>query len=566
MRSPPLSKKSSPKSFIVLLILSLLATLPFLASRILFNLYFQQGNTLSSQNRREEAIAAYEQSLQFDPNHADTYFNLAQLLSKQKKFSEAFVAYQKAVVLDPNLAIRANYKNIYHNLGKALSHEGKITEAIAAYQQAITIDPNDGQLYNDLGLALTGQKKYDEAIAAYQRAIKLEPSYAQAYHNIGLVLQAGQNYRSATIAYQKAIQLDPDYIEAYNSLGKTLVKQGRLEEAIAFYTQAIGIDPNYADTYNNLGEALHRQGQIDKAIALYRETLKLDSDNATAYKNLCYAFEGQKQFEQAIPYCQQAFKLEPDLKEVKFRLQEMQRVVALEENPQLFTVPERIPTSQTEPDVSLKRSVVRIITKSNSSWGIGTGWVIKRERDTAWIVTNRHVLTQQKQQPASQIEVEFYSEPSPGQFRHRRSAKIVRMTSASDWLDIALLKITDVPKDIQPLPISSKSVLINSSIRVIGHPQTSSEWSVLKGEVTDKTSQQLKLSAILASGSSGSPVLNEQNQVIGVAVAVKLFCDARSATPPAYRDPQLESTGISLPLSCGVAFPIEAVKRILDSE
>lgn len=208
---------------------------------------------------------------------------------------------------------------------------------------------------------------------------------------------------------------------------------------------------------------------------------------------------------------------------------------------------ENLPPSK---DLIVKRSVVKIISKDAQTRAIGTGWIVKKESSKAWIVTNRHVVSNKgEKQPFPNIEVEYYSKPTSGQFRKRSRAKILHLTNSHDWLDMAILQVQDLPADIQPLSLTNDYILINQPIRVIGHPFTLQEWSVLTGEIKAKSKQKLKISAPLAEGSSGSPVLNQNNQVIGVAVGVQLLCDRPSLN--------------NLDLSCGIAFPIDIVKEQL---
>ena len=119
-------------------------------------------------------------------------------------------------------------------------------------------------------------------------------------------------------------------------------------------------------------------------------------------------------------------------------------------------------------------------------------------------------------QSNQKIEVEFYSEPHSGELRKRLPAKIVKITAASDKLDLALLEVTNIPRDIKPLARSSTPVTLNAPIRIIGYPCTADDWTVATGEVINQTDQELRMSAISSPGNSGSPVLDQQNRVVGV--------------------------------------------------
>ncbi|MDJ0532263.1 MAG: trypsin-like peptidase domain-containing protein [Xenococcaceae cyanobacterium MO_207.B15] len=310
-----------------------------------------------------------------------------------------------------------------------------------------------------------------------------------------------------------------------------------------------------AKAYNNLGRVWLEQGQTEQAIAYLEKAIRLDPIDGEAYQNLCYALHRQKKLVAAIKKCEQALSLDPSKTEVKLYLEEAQRLWALLRYPQVFQRPERLPSSEIEPLVSLKRSVVKIIVKGSNGMRVGTGWVFSREGTKGWIITNRHVVKEKNNsQTPAKIEVEFYSQPPPGGFRKRQPAIIVQTTSNSDWLDLALLKVPRLPKDIQPLPISQHPVEPNIPIRVLGHPNDGEDWTISTGQISQKTARGMQLTADLAMGNSGSPVFNEQNQVVGVAVAVTMFCREKTG---------LEAVGINWDFNCGLALPIESVVKQL---
>ncbi len=555
--------------------------------------YWGLGNALSKQEKLDEAIAAYRKVINIDPKDATAYKYLGMALSKQGKIDEGLAAYRKALTIDPNDATS------YASLAVELSNQEKIDEAIAAYRKALTIDPNNALAYYGMGLALSKQGKIDEAITAYRKAIELEPDKthnADVYLKLGAALSKQNKLEEALTAYRKAIELKPDKnnFNPYLSLGNALFDQGKLDEAIALFQKAIQLDPENTYAYNYLGMALSEQGKLKEGIAAYRRVIQLDPNSEYAYDSLCYALQQQGKFSEAIEQCKRANRLSQDrwLRSCRVEngaegmehgageknpenslfpmlydpclrmlmppnmivenLKEAERLLAFQQNPQLSVMPEHLPSPKDEPLVALKRSVVRVIAKSPATWGIGTGWLVKREGNKAWIVTNRHVVTKKdEQQLDEQIEVEFYSTPPPGQFRKRRPARIAKITAANDPLDLAVLEVTGIPENIQSLPISSKAVALKTPIRVIGHPNTGTDWTVAKGEVSNETDQQLQLSAIVAPGISGGPVLDQQNFVVGVAFQTNPFCNQNS---------EVEGRA-----GCGIALPMKPVREQLHS-
>ena len=484
--------------------------------------YYKLCYVLDDQNKLDDAVAACRKSIALNSD-AQTYFVLGYVLRRQGKLEEAIAAYRKAIELDPKDA--APYKG----LGNALSDQKKLDEAMAAYRQAIQLDPKYPLAYNGLGKALSDQKKLDEAIAAYRQAIQLDPKDAAAYYNLGIALSEQNKLDEAIAAYRKAIELDPKSANAYTTLGIALSEQNKLDEAIAAYHKAIELDPKSAKAYNNLGLALSEQKKLDEAIAAYRKAIELDPKYVAPYNNLGNALRGQKKLEEAIEEYEKALQIDPNVIYISNNLKEAQRLLTLRRNPQVEVMDDRQFLPKNEPALPILRSVVLVTayfpnSREKQGTEYGTGLVIQRDGNRTLIITNRHVIFEQATgQQGQNIEVEFFSQPPEGKLRRRGNARVLYMTPADDNLDIAVLELTDpLPDDIKPLPASSNPIWREMPVRVIGHPLGGIDWSIQQGTISSYNSQQLQISgAAIQAGNSGGPVINSENQVLGIVVEIK---------------------------------------------
>ena len=143
------------------------------------------------------------------------------------------------------------------------------------------------------------------------------------------------------------------------------------------------------------------------------------------------------------------------------------------------------------------------------------------------------------------------------------------MTSADDNLDIAVLEVVGppLPDDIKPLPTSSNPIQRQMSVRAIGYPVRGLPWSIepgtidllqkskthppqsprgfggkqeklgslplvrgglgrglsifARGLISSYNSQQFQISGTtIQAGNSGGPVINSENQLLGIVVEV----------------------------------------------
>ena len=82
----------------------------------------------------EQAIGAYERSIELDPSHSDAHLNLGRLLHEAGRVDDAESHYRRAADADPDNA------RAFYNLGVALEDRGLPAEATEAYRSALGLD------------------------------------------------------------------------------------------------------------------------------------------------------------------------------------------------------------------------------------------------------------------------------------------------------------------------------------------------------------------------------------------------------------------------------------------
>jgi tetratricopeptide (TPR) repeat protein len=174
----------------------------------------------------------------------------------------------------------------------------------------------------------------------------------------------------------------------------------------------------------------------------------------------------------------------------------------------LLVIPSPIQASQDLlPDLvrRIKPSAVAIETFDSRGEKLsrGSGFFVESDR----VVTNRHVL-----EGAYRAEVHS----STGAVFPVKGVLAVDLEG-----DIALLKIDPPATPIKPLPLDKTSPQEGESVVVIGNP-LGLEGSVTNGIVSavrdiPTFGRIIQITAPISSGSSGSPVVNMQGQVIGLA-------------------------------------------------
>ena len=226
------------------------------------------GIALRAQGKISEAIAAFRQAIQLEPEKAVFHFNLGAVLHECRRFDEAIGSYRQAIRIKPDFA------DAYANLGAALRDDRKPAEAAVADRQAIKLNPKLAAAHVNLGAALNDQGKLGEAAAAYPRAIALAPDSELAHGNLGSVLMELGRVAESRAALERALRLAPRNIKHRRYLGELspyVTGDPRLTalEELAKDAAQLSIDGRL-DLHFALGKAYDDIGQREKAFNHWR--------------------------------------------------------------------------------------------------------------------------------------------------------------------------------------------------------------------------------------------------------------------------------------------------------
>jgi superkiller protein 3 len=298
---------------------------------------------------------------------------------------------------------------------------------------------------------------------------------------------------------------------ALNNLGVWYSELGRRQEALAPTEEAVKIRRELAKSngaylgdlaraLNNLGVMQLAQGEPEQARASYEESLEIIRPLAAA--NRAFA---------------------EDLQRTLNNLEELKRQEGTLMGDRVLGAADLTYLPRTDPTASVKRAVVRLVpTFGGPKPGAGlygTGFVVKRQGDRAWIATALHVVRNLSDDYglATKVEAELFTGPLPAGVLPPRLEVVLpspeSLPPAGD--DLVVLEVRGLPADVQPLPLTK--VPPAGMVMVVGHPTDRPAWTVERFAILKSKDRHLWLEGRLDKGASGSPVLNGDGQVVGVA-------------------------------------------------
>ncbi len=200
--------------------------------------YAKQGDACFFENRYEDAIAAYNQALQIQPDLADTWNNRGVVLTRMQRYPEAIASYEQATT------IRPNYPDAWNNRGVVLLELQQYPDAIGCYEQAIQAKPDYADAWNNRGVAFSKMQEYEQAVISYNQALQIKNDYTDAWNNRGVALSKLEKYEAAIDSYDNAAKLRPDFYRIWYNKARCYALQGQTDLAIENLKRALNLNPN----------------------------------------------------------------------------------------------------------------------------------------------------------------------------------------------------------------------------------------------------------------------------------------------------------------------------------
>jgi tetratricopeptide (TPR) repeat protein/predicted Ser/Thr protein kinase len=273
---------------------------------------YADGQRLAALGKKNEAIAAYLQAIDHDPNFgrafaglAATYYNMGQYQLAEKYYKEALDRIDQMTELEKHRT-RGGYYLFKSNFKRAIEE----------YEALVKANPQDDAGHTNLAFAYFLGYKMPEAYAEGLKAVELAPDSLDYRYNQSWYALAAGNFERAREEAQKTLAIDPKYEKAFIVLALVELAQGRPAEAVKAYQQleALGTDgASFAAT--GRADLALLEGRSEEAIGGLKKSIAADIANKSSYAGtdkllmLARAHLQQGRKAQAAEAAQEALKL-----------------------------------------------------------------------------------------------------------------------------------------------------------------------------------------------------------------------------------------------------------------
>jgi len=194
------------------------------------------------------------------------------------------------------------------------------------YRYILEMTPENHRIRFNLGTVYLQQGKTDAAIEELKRAATLSPDLADYRNNLALAYKAKGWLGRALSEFQQALELDPNSAKAYINLGPLYRMQGKIREAVAAGEKAVELSPSSYIAHTNLAETYRHAGNPTEAEEHYKSAIRINPDGVEARNGLALIYANDGRYALAREEWEAVLRIQPDLIEARENLQQLQRV------------------------------------------------------------------------------------------------------------------------------------------------------------------------------------------------------------------------------------------------
>ena len=182
--------------------------------------WFRIGKLYEDQDFSDDAIDAYKQALELNPDNKQAQYRLASVLYDQELYEEAIPYLEKAAESFPDDEV------IGKKLAKAYFQTGKLDSAINNYKSLIAKDPKNIKAYFNLAGVYRINNKKKKAIQTLLKLQKIAKDNSKVYTRLADAYVGEKNYDLAVKNAKIALQKNPNLYVSYMILAQVSQARG----------------------------------------------------------------------------------------------------------------------------------------------------------------------------------------------------------------------------------------------------------------------------------------------------------------------------------------------------
>lgn len=230
--------------------------------------------TMLGERQPQMALVYLRLVLRLDPKRDDAWLLAGDVMSASGDTAAARAAFERVTVKSPRFA------DARGRLAWSYQQADDKATALRVAREAVQQSPASDAARLTLADLLRSNQQFEESARTLDPVIEKAGPRAEwrLYYMRGVALERSGRWPEAQRDFNKALELKPDQPEILNYLGYSWVNRGeRIKEGMALIQRAVDAQPEEGAYVDSLGWALYRTGQYEKAVQTLERAVSLDA-------------------------------------------------------------------------------------------------------------------------------------------------------------------------------------------------------------------------------------------------------------------------------------------------
>lgn len=244
---------------------------------------------LARNGSNDEALALLEKSLAENPDEPFAYISLSEYLATYRGEDDASRrrAYE---VIEEALEKFPDETAVYEHLVRLYHTNHRSDEAREVLEGAVSLANADPRFWLELGKIAAQlwppSEEDDLADRLFQNAFDQAGSDAEVIETVGDYYHSTGRFDRAISAYAGVIEQSPDRLDVREKLARVYGAKGDEEKVLSTLEEIIEIDPRSARTHKQIAQIHMRNGRFKEAIPYLRDALSITKGGSEEYNAL----------------------------------------------------------------------------------------------------------------------------------------------------------------------------------------------------------------------------------------------------------------------------------------
>jgi len=232
----------------------------------------------------EEAIRVMREIANNEPDAADPYYYIGEAYRFMGDYRNALEAYNQALQINPNFGAA------YLGLARARLMGDFNADVEQLFNAGIERDPNFGELYLERGKYYLDRGEPEKALADLAQAERLLNGSPLAYFYKAQAYLMLDDTDNALTAIEKANEADVTLLPAYLTLGEIYLEKGDHDGAIKALELYTRYETRSPEPFILLGRLYYQEGDCEQALQFLSRAISMDvrAWEAYLYRGMCY--------------------------------------------------------------------------------------------------------------------------------------------------------------------------------------------------------------------------------------------------------------------------------------